>query len=251
MKLLGVEIWRTDRETVRAWVQGCLEGDALARLTFANAHTLNLHHRQTTADHRSASEDWLRGFVVLPDGVGVDLAARMRGGSLENLNGTDFVPWLLANPPRPLSVFLYGDTAATNAAAVDHVRSTYPQVTVAGAIDGFVDEADAIAEILAAPPFDILLVATGQPKQEKFLRGYGDKLNGHAHLGIGVGALFAFMAGRVVRAPKLVRMLRCEWIWRLAQEPRRLFSRYVVGNVTFLWRAARSARTERHDPADG
>jgi exopolysaccharide biosynthesis WecB/TagA/CpsF family protein len=230
MKLLGVEIWRTDREAVRTWVQGHLEGDALARLTFANAHTLNLHHRNT-------GDDWLADFVVLPDGVGVDLAGRMRGESLENLNGTDFVPWLLANPPRPISVFLYGDTAATNAAAVDHVRATYPQVTVAGA--------DAIAEILAAPPFDILLVATGQPKQEKFLRGYGEKLNGHAHIGIGVGALFAFMAGRVARAPKFVRMLRCEWIWRLALEPRRLFNRYVVGNVTFLWRAARSARSER------
>jgi exopolysaccharide biosynthesis WecB/TagA/CpsF family protein len=62
---------------------------------------------------------------------------------------------------------------------------------------------------------------------------------------VGVGALFDYLAGRIVRAPTWVRAARSEWLFRLLVEPRRLWRRYVLGNPTFLWRSMRALREER------
>lgn len=82
---------------------------------------------------------------------------------------------------------------------------------------------------------DIVLVALGVPRQELWLHRNAAFLN--AGLTMGVGAAFDFFAGNVTRAPSWMRKARSEWMWRLAQEPRRLASRYLVGNGTFLARA--------------
>jgi exopolysaccharide biosynthesis WecB/TagA/CpsF family protein len=84
---------------------------------------------------------------------------------------------------------------------------------------------------------DILLVAMGNPIQELWLDRH--LRNTRALLGIGVGAYLDFVAGRVARAPGWMRRARLEWCFRLAQEPRRLAYRYLVGNPLFLHRVVR------------
>jgi exopolysaccharide biosynthesis WecB/TagA/CpsF family protein len=85
-----------------------------------------------------------------------------------------------------------------------------------------------------------VLVGMGNPLQELWIAEHGDKTG--ARLLFGVGALLDFRAGQVQRAPTWVRNLRCEWIYRLLQEPRRLARRYLVDNFVFLARVLADVR---------
>lgn len=87
---------------------------------------------------------------------------------------------------------------------------------------------------------DCVLVAMGNPLQEIWIDEHGDKTG--ATLFFAVGALLDFQAGTVRRAPAWVRRLRCEWIFRLLQEPLRLAQRYLIGNFVFLGRVLADAK---------
>ncbi len=80
---------------------------------------------------------------------------------------------------------------------------------------------------------DILFVGLGAPKQEKWIWRYKDEIN--VPVSIAVGASFDFGAGSVKRAPKWMQQIGLEWFFRLCQEPRRLWKRYLVGNIIFIW----------------
>lgn len=205
---------------------------------FLNAHCANLRARD-----RGYAAALARADAVLPDGIGVELAARMTGDRLtENLNGTDFTPELLRAAARQgLSVFLFGARPGTAEAAAERLMADIPGLRIAGTRDGYAGSADperAVQEINASGA-DILLVAMGVPMQELWIDRHRPDLA--PRLVLGVGALFDFLAGNVRRAPAPVRKARLEWAWRLALEPRRLASRYLLGNGTFLMRAAAHA----------
>ena len=119
--------------------------------------------------------------------------------------------------------------------------------------DGYLDQArtKSVLDGLRTTCPDILLVAMGNPAQELWIDAHITP--DHAHVAIGVGALFDFLAGEVARAPRLFQRLRIEWLFRLAQEPRRLYRRYLVGNPLFLWRVVRHGRhwRQRQDGRQG
>ena len=204
-------------------------------VAFLNAHCANVMARDT-----SYADALRQADMILPDGIGVDLAARMTGQRLTaNLNGTDFVPALLRTArQRGLSVFLFGGTPGTAERAADRLCRDLPGLRVVGTRDGFSGAADEAAAIDAinASGADILIVAMGVPRQDVWLARNAERLAPRIRLG--VGALLDFLAGNVRRAPVAIRRARCEWVWRLAIEPRRLAGRYLVGNATFLARAA-------------
>jgi exopolysaccharide biosynthesis WecB/TagA/CpsF family protein len=174
--------------------------------------------------------------LVLPDGVGVDLASFLVSGSAfpANLNGTDFVPALLTYMTRPKRVGLLGARPETLAKARQNFAAHSPWHEFIAVHDGFFDDSQsgAIAAEIERHKLDILLVAMGTPKQEKWIASHIRP--DHARLVIGVGALFDFVAGEVPRAPYMVRRLRLEWLYRVAQEPRRLAGRYFVGGPLFV-----------------
>ena len=205
------------------------------RAFFMNAHCCNLRRRDPAYARAVSGAD-----MLLPDGIGVELAAKMSGAPLTaNLNGTDLVPALLKEAAaRGKSVYLLGGTSGTAEAAALKLLTLYPDLRIAGTRDGFGGAADTEALIadINGSGADILLVALGVPMQELWLDAHAHRIN--APLSLAVGALFDFLAGRVVRAPKLVRRAKMEWVWRLAQEPPRLAKRYLAGNVSFLAHAA-------------
>lgn len=187
--------------------------------------------------------------ILVNDGVGMDLASVLihRRRYPDNLNGTDFVPALLdalverhragdegRGSPR---VFLLGAKpgVARQAAQVLEARG----VAVAGALDGYQESADndrVVAEMNAGGA-NIVLVATGNPRQETWILEHAPLLK--ARLLIGVGALLDFLAGDKPRAPETIRRLRLEWLYRLSLEPRRLARRYTVDIGRFLIRCFR------------
>ncbi|MBK5926134.1 UDP-phosphate galactose phosphotransferase [Rhodobaculum claviforme] len=227
-----------------AVIEDLLTGGAQCRVAFVNAHCANVMARDPA--YAAALQTAGR---VLPDGIGVEQAARMNGVEIAaNLNGTDFVPQLLRGAAaRGRSVFLFGAAPGVAAAAAARLVRDIPTLRIAGHRDGFDGAADtdaAIADINASGA-DILLVALGVPAQDVWLDRHADRL--HPGLTLGVGALFDFLGGQVVRAPAPVRRARLEWLWRLAQEPRRLAGRYLLGNLAFLLREGTSALRERPD----
>lgn len=208
---------------------------------FMNAHCRNIRRKNNDYANAVAAAD-----VLLPDGIGIAMAAKMADQELTaNLNGTDFVPLLLAEAAKQgKSVFLFGGTPGTADAAAARLVHTIPHLRIAGTRDGFEGAAHteaAIADINDSGA-DIVLVAMGVPGQELWLHANGHRLD--ASLKLAVGALFDFLAGNVTRAPEVVRRARMEWVWRLAMQPRRMAKRYLAGNFSFLAHAAKTVFTQ-------
>jgi len=206
------------------------------RVNFMNAHCFNVMSRDRRYAAAVNSADFL-----LPDGIGVALAAKMTGHDLaNNLNGTDFVPALLEGAAKlGKSVYLFGGTPGTADKAAHNLIRKIPGLQIAGTRDGFAqaqNDAAVVGDINASGA-DIVLVALGVPMQELWLHRNAPYLD--AELTMGVGAALDFLAGNVARAPAWIRKAKCEWVWRLAQEPRRLAKRYLQGNFSFLARAAK------------
>ncbi|MFZ2100251.1 MAG: WecB/TagA/CpsF family glycosyltransferase [Oricola sp.] len=228
--VLGIQVTDFSRNEALDWVHHRIARRDHTPITFLNAHNANVAMRDT------AFRNALKGFTILSDGVGVDIAARVLHGRKfrANLNGTDFVPDLLRTAREPLKIGLFGakpgvaQEAGKRFAEMDG-RHEYRVVH-----HGFFEDHEEarILDDLAEWKPDILLVAMGVPKQELWI---ADKLTGdHCTVSMGIGALFDFTSGNVSRAPRWVRAMRGEWVYRLAREPRRLAGRYLLGNPVFL-----------------
>jgi alpha-1,3-mannosyltransferase len=229
--ILGVNFEPMKREQALKKIDEEFEGGRRLRVAFANAHTLNIAARNDT--YRNT----LSRFLVLNDGVGIDFASRLKFGSAfpDNLNGTDFVPYYLSRTRHRMRIFLIGSTPQVVTEAARRFAVTWPQHQIVGTCDGYFsneEQIDEICQVISDVKADLLLVGLGNPIQELWIANHG--VTTGARLQMGVGALFDFASGRVARAPGWVRRLRCEWIFRLACEPRRLFSRYVLGGFVFM-----------------
>ena len=171
--------------------------------------------------------------LVLADGMPLVWASRWLGNPLpERVTGSDLVPRLLGEAEqRGWRVFLLGGTEASVATAAEKTRSRHPRLELVGAYSPpfrpllDMDHQEIIQRIRMARP-DILLVAFGCPKQEKWINMHYRSLG--VPLSIGVGATIDFLAGTMTRAPRWMQRTGLEWIYRLLQEPRRLFRRYAA-----------------------
>ena len=232
--ILGVTVADLDRDEAMDAVFSAIGARRYMPVAFLNANNANIAHEDP------AVAQALGTFLVLADGFGVDLASLMLAGRKfrANLNGTDFVPALLRAAPRPLDIALYGARPGVADKAAAAFRALAPGHRYRVLSDGYADEAGigAMLAALEAEPADIFIVATGTPRQELFIARH--VTHRHATVPIAVGALFDFMAGEVPRAPRLVRALRSEWVYRLALEPGRMWRRYILGNPLFLARVA-------------
>jgi beta-1,4-glucosyltransferase len=172
-------------------------------------------------------------ITVVNDGIGMDLAARLMHGQRfkENLNGTDFIPRLLGGSPLPLRVFLFGARPEVVREASRTVERRFGH-TVVGAMAGYGVEDELVCERIRTAQPDVVLVALGNPLQEQWILDHAKLLP--PALYVGVGALFDFLADRAVRAPVWVRKLHLEWLFRLLQEPKRLWKRYTVDAFKFF-----------------
>ena len=238
MPIAGIAVVDIDGETLIARIAALLTmslSRAPLPLAFLNAHCVNVSRNDVT--YRRA----LDAFTVLPDGIGVDIAARILHGARfqENLNGTDFVPRLLGSLRQPLRVAFIGGKAGIGAKAAARMSCLAPQHEYIPIADGYFGTRGrrSVLHRLEAARADIVLVAMGVPSQELFILDHLDERHGKVF--VAVGALLDFLAREMPRAPLPLRRLRLEWAFRLALEPRRLWRRYVLGNPKFLFGIAR------------
>lgn len=225
--MAGFAVYKTTAETLADTLFSRMQAGLPSVLLFANTNFIVKCRNLITA--LSVPE-----VCIVNDGIGMDIAAALiyRERFPENLNGTDFTPYLLRRAAKPLRIFLLGGKPQVVTRAADYATRELGQ-NIVGRCDGYAGMGDAflIEKIAKARP-DILLVALGNPVQEEWILQNRQALN--LPLIMGVGALFDFWAGAKPRAPRLVRALRLEWAYRLCLEPRRLLRRYTIDIVQFL-----------------
>ena len=241
-RLFGLDLVNGTRTGVACALADAAELGHRLTVQFINAHCVNVLEQD--ASYRAALQ---AADYLLPDGSGLTIAARLAGVDLgENLNGTDLFPEVCREAAaRGVSVFLLGGAPGVASVAASAMRRLYPDLRIAGTRHGFwqeYEESALIAELNASGA-GILLVGMGVPRQEKWIAARRHRLS--ASVVMGVGGLFDYYSGAIPRAPRLLRATGMEWVWRLAQEPKRLFARYILGNPVFLAGAVRHALAVR------
>lgn len=200
---------------------------------FINAHCFNLAQK----DHAYLNA-LNTAEIVLNDGIGISLGARHAGVVLkENMNGTDFIPKLLELAGKEgKNVYLLGGKEGIASNAKLKVEQKYPELKVCGCRNGYFDfyHDDEVIKDIVDKKTDLLIVGMGVPRQELWLAKNKDRLTG-VKISIAGGAILDFISENVVRAPKWMRKTGTEWVFRLLQEPVRLFKRYAIGIPLFYY----------------
>ena len=177
--------------------------------------------------------------IAVPDGAGIMLAAWLAGSPLKaRITGNDLV-WKLAKLSEQKNCTLYflGGQNDVAKIAVQEIKKIHPDCKIAGAESGGVIDPKnpnpaLMARINRAKP-DILLIALGQIKQEKFIYYNLDKLPS-VKIAVGVGGVFDYISGTVPRAPKWLRQIGLEWLYRLISQPAR-WRRIYNAVIVFPW----------------
>lgn len=178
--------------------------------------------------------------IWIPDGIAPIFIARLKGlCNMERTPGAELMQafFKLADKKR-YSSFLYGDTKNTLAGLREKLLNDHPGHKIVGTFSPPFrpltekEDEDVIRMINDARP-DILWVALGLPKQERWIYERKNRLK--VPIAIGVGAAFAFVSGDVKRVPEWIGENGLEWLWRFIQEPGKLWRRDLIDGPRFLW----------------
>lgn len=225
---------------------------AIASRSYLQQVSVNAAKFVTMAEDGELREMVADSGLITADGQSVVWAARLLGTHLpERVAGIDLMQRLLAAADREgYRVYVLGARSEVLRTALDRLRAQYPSLTIAGARDGYYSDSE-VAEVCegirAARP-DILFIAMSSPRKEHFLGEHGETLG--VPFAMGVGGSIDVIAGLTRRAPRLLQRLGLEWAYRLAQEPRRLASRYFKTNARFAWMVLRARFTRRGSAGD-
>lgn len=210
---------------------------------FVNAHCVNV-----AARNESYHSILHNAPFVYADGAGIALAARIWGVVLENnVNGSDLFPILCEKAARnDVPIALLGALPGVADACAENMKKLYPGLRVVWTMHGYVSDKDETSFIkdIGRSGARILLVAKGVPMQELWIKKNSSNID--IPVIMGVGALFDFYSGTMLRSPLFIRRLRMEWFFRFLLEPRRLFRRYIIGNPEFLLRVLRMRFSRKH-----
>lgn len=214
--------------------------------------TPNVDHVVRLQKDPEFREAYRGASLVVADGMPVVWASRLLGKGLkQRVTGSDLVPEvcrLAAESGR--TVFFLGGNPGIAEKAAEKLRKDYPGLKVAGSYApplGFetdpVRDEEAVRRVNEPKP-DILLIALGAPKQEKWIHRHRERLRFRLALCIGCG--LDYPAGMARRAPGWMQRVGLEWLWRIGLEPKRLARRYLVEDIGFIrifireWVAERS-----------
>lgn len=176
--------------------------------------------------------------LIVPDGYSLLLAARFSGRSLrERVTGVDmFQSLCILAAKHGLHVFLMGGRPKAASLTAEVLKKRLPGLRVTTCcpplgFDKSEKELELAAQAIRAAKPDMLFVALGAPKQEYWIHDHGLQLG--VPILIGVGGTFEMVAGMVSRAPGWMQRTGLEWLYRLCLEPRRMWRRYLIGNLVF------------------
>lgn len=232
--ILGVNIAVTDMEKTIQNISEHIEKWRGKYICVSNVHTTIMAHDDE--NYRKVQND---AVMALPDGGPLSSYSRSHGNvHAKRVTGPDLMRECLKRSGEfGWRHFFYGASQETLDLLQDKIKERYPDAFIAGMISppfrDLTHEEDLhfTQAINDARP-DFVWVGLGAPKQEIWMAAHKDRINA---LMIGVGAAFDYESDNLKRAPKWMQKCNLEWLYRLLQEPRRLFKRYFVTNIKFLW----------------
>ena len=220
----------TMQETV-SFIENRIEQKQFLQHVVVNvAKIVNMQKDPVLAESVKACE------VINIDGMGVVFGARFLGHDVpERVAGVDLFHELLAmSAKRDFPVFLLGATDEVVSKTVSKVKAQNPNLNIAGYNDGyFWDDEEAVVTKIRESGAKLLFVAITSPKKENFINKWQDKLG--VDFVMGVGGTFDVVAGKVKRAPQWMQKAGLEWLYRVIQEPGRMWKRYLVTNSKFAY----------------
>lgn len=159
---------------------------------------------------------------TIPDGVGVIIASKMLKGTIRSrVTGVDMMEKLVEKASeKGKSIGMYGAKPEVIKAAADELRKRHPNLQITAIIDGYEKDPERVKQVLKEGKPDILFVALGSPKQERWIRAHMNELDIKVYQG--VGGSFDVLSGMVKRAPKGWQKLGLEWLYRLIDNPKRI-----------------------------
>lgn len=242
-EILGTRINVTSMERTLAYIKAHLEELRGDYICVSNVHTTVMAYEDSAYQRIQNG-----GALALPDGAPLSIYSRKHGfADAERVTGPDLMVELLkASEREGYRHFFYGAAQETLEAMQRAIERDYPKACIAGMyappfrpLTPKEDDA-AISLINRAKP-DFIWVGLGAPKQEQWMYAHKGKLCG---VSVGVGAGFDYLAGGIKRAPKLMQRLCLEWLYRLMQDPKRLWKRYAAANFKFMKYIIKEAKVE-------
>lgn len=232
--IMGVNIAVTDMDKTLRLVEDNCEAWRGKYICVANVHTAVTAHDDPT---------YLRvqngAVMALPDGGPLSRYSRKKGfADAARVTGPDLMRELLKESgTKHYRHYFYGSTQETLDILREKITEKYPGAVIAGMYSPPFrpltadEDAEIVEKINAAKP-DYVWVGLGAPKQERWMAAHENRVQA---LMLGVGAAFDYEAGNIRRAPAWMQRCNLEWLYRLMQDPKRLFKRYFVTNTKFLW----------------
>ena len=242
-RILGVDIAAVTRESAVSICRAAIDDGERLEVGVVNAAKI-VNMNKDSALRAAVTSCTL----VFADGQSVVWAAKLLRQPLpERVAGIDlFYDLLRAAAEDNRGVYFLGATLEVVEAAVANAKARFPALVVAGARDGYyaAEEAGAVADAIRESGADLLFLGMTSPKKENFVAEHG--LRTGALVVHGVGGSFDILAGKTRRAPELAQRMGMEWAYRIYQEPRRMWRRYLVTNSAFVLMVARDvARPHR------
>ncbi len=235
IQLLGVRVDKVTKDDLYDRIDRSVRSGDRSYFSYVNIHAINL--AQNDPEFRDALNN---ASVVYCDGEGVRLGARIMGLSLPPRIVLTYWIWELCAfcEKRGYSVFLLGAEEQVLHLAEKALRSRFPRLSIAGSHHGYFDksgaETDKVVTLVQQSAPSVLLVCFGMPMQEKWVAKNLPRLS--APVILFGGSTIDYTAGKKKVAPPWMTRIGLEWLQRLAQEPRRLWKRYLIGNPLFLLR---------------
>ncbi len=204
--------------------------------------TFNLDFLRNTNLNSNFKQICKNAFLVLPDGIGITSLIYLKHGKMPpRITGSDVFSILLSIAEKnKLPIALVGSSIEVQKLVTQKIKSAYPNLIVAAALSPpkyfetkEIENERVVLELQSAKP-DILFVALGSPRQEIWIEQNKNIIG--AKINVGVGAVFDFYSGKKKRAPKIFQKLGLEWFWRLLNEPKRLFTRYILNDLPFYFK---------------
>ena len=201
----------------------------------------NVHATVTAYQDEKYRDVQNGGILAMPDGGPLSSVGRWRGcKEMERTTGPSYMGEIFKiSAQYGWKHYFYGSKQETLDKLKLELEKNYPGIQIAGMYSPpfrpmTVEEDKKIVEEINSTHPDFLWVGLGAPKQENWMAAHQGKVEG---LMVGVGAGFDYYAGNIKRAPEWMQKSNLEWVFRLIQDPKRLFSRYIKTNTKFIWHA--------------
>lgn len=218
--ILGVSVDAVDTDYALAYIESCIQNREKGKYILS----VNAEKIMMLNNDPPLRLFFNRADLLLPDGIGTVIAARwLYGKKIQRTAGVDLMGKTCEHASKNgYKIFIYGAREEINCKAIERLNILYPGIRIVGRSHGYLDEnmMRKLIDQINRSAAELLFIALGSPKQEKWIQQYKDKLDVNIYQGI--GGTLDVISGESKRSPLRIQRLGFEWLYRLIKEPKRI-----------------------------